>query len=479
MTFCLRGLAIVGSRDNLKICLSKLIELTEETMQKVLAALLVLLVALASAQTTDTATTALTPTGNGAIFFHPDGTSASHWDAMRILNYGPDGTSNWDKLSEIAPYRGHLKDEIAGTSNAGAVIHATGTLAHASSFGLDEEGNEIVSANGTTNTVMEDALAAGLGTALLQTGSLIEPGTAAFVSEAERRAEYEEIALEVVESGVDIMLGAGEEWLLPEGVQGKFGEGARTDGRNLIEAAATAGYTVVYTRDELLALPETATKVLGVFNVEDTFYDMTEGEARAEGLPYYLDTAPTIAEMMAFALPRVSANEKGFLIVAEEEGTDNMCNNGNAGGCLEALKRADNAFRVIAEFTEQNPNTFMVTTSDSNAGGMQVVAAEDFIEDPTADSVLPGTADNGAPIDGVEGTESKVFVSAPDASGEVHPFAISWTTYGDVGSGVIARAHGLNAAEMLPASGVKNSDIYKMLYMTLFGEDLRQTALAQ
>lgn len=25
------------------------------------------------------------PTGNGAIFFHPDGTSASHWDATRIL----------------------------------------------------------------------------------------------------------------------------------------------------------------------------------------------------------------------------------------------------------------------------------------------------------------------------------------------------------------------------------------------------------
>jgi alkaline phosphatase len=456
----------------------------EETMQKVLAGVLVLLVALASAQTTETqtpeATTALTPTGNGAIFFHPDGTSAGHWDAVRILNYGPDGLSNWDQLDAIAPYRGHLKDEITGTSNAGAVIHATGTLAHASSFGLDEEGNEIVSANGTTNTVMEDAVAAGLGTALLQSGSIIEPGTAAFVSEAERRADYEEIALEVIESGVDIMLGAGEEWLLPEGVQGRFGEGARTDGRNLIEEATAAGYTVVYTREELLALPETTTQVLGVFNVEDTFFDMNEGEARAEGLPYYLDSAPTMAEMMEFALPRVSQNQNGFLIVAEEEGTDNMCNNGNAGGCLEALKRADDTFGVIASYIETNPNTFMITASDSNAGGMQVVSAEDFIDEPTADSVLPGTAENGAPIDGMEGTESKVFVSAPDASGEVHPFGISWTTYGDVGSGVIARAHGLNAAEMLPTSGIRNTDIYKALYMTLFGEDLReQAALTQ
>ena len=451
-------------------------------MQKVFAALLVLLVALASAQTTTQtteATTSLTPTGNGAIFFHPDGTSAGHWDAARILNYGPDGMLNWDKLDAVTPYRGHMKDEIAGTSNAGAVTHATGTLAHAASFGLDEEGNEIVSANGTTNTVMEDAIAAGLGTALLQSGSIIEPGTAAFVSEAERRGDFEEIALEVIESGVDIMLGAGEEWLLPEGVQGQFGEGARTDGRNLIEEAIAAGYTVVYTKDELMALPETATKVLGVFNVEDTFYDLNEGEARAEGLPYYIESAPTIAEMMEFALPRVSSNENGFFIVAEEEGTDNMCNNGNAGGCLEALKRADDTFGVITEFIDSNPNTFMVTTSDSNAGGMQVVAAEDLIDDPTAESVLPGTAANGAPVDGMEGTETQVFVSAPDANGEVHPFGISWTTYGDVGSGVIARAHGLNAAEMLPASGIKNTDIYKALYLTLFGEDLRQAAMAQ
>ena len=44
------------------------------------------------------------PTGNGAIFFHPDGTSASHWDITRILYYGPDGFLNWDRLPVIAPY---------------------------------------------------------------------------------------------------------------------------------------------------------------------------------------------------------------------------------------------------------------------------------------------------------------------------------------------------------------------------------------
>lgn len=407
------------------------------------------------------------PTGNGAIFFHPDGTSASHWDVTRILNYGSDGELNWDRLPFIAPYRGHLADLLGGTSNAGAVTHATGTRAYSASFGLDPEGNEYLSANGTTNTIMEEAVKAGLGTALVQSGSLIEPGTAAFVSEARRRQDYEEIALEVVKSGVDIMLGAGEEWLLPQGTQGRFGIGKRTDRRNLIKELQSQGYTVVYTRDELFSLPKEVTKVFGVFNVEDTFNDRTEEELRVQGLPNYIPSAPTIAEMTEFALNRVSGDKQGFLVVIEEEGTDNFCNNLNASGCLEAFKRADDAAGTILNFIEQNPNTFMVTASDSNAGGMQLLDVE------SADEPLPANDEvSGSAIDGVDGTGTKPFISAPDLNGNSFPFAVEWGSGDDVGSGVIARAAGLNAEELMPTTGISNTDIYRMLYFTLFGEKI-------
>lgn len=95
--------------------------------------------------------------------------------------------------------------------------------------------------------------------------------------------------------------------------------------------------------------------------------------------------------MIDFALSRISGSENGFLLVAEEEGTDNFCNNGNASGCLEALGRADDAFGTIATFIEQNPDTFMVTTSDSNAGGMQIVDATDEEGQPSSASPLPPT----------------------------------------------------------------------------------------
>lgn len=418
-----------------------------------------LLIGSAMAQSTPT------PTGNGAIFFHPDGTSASHWDATRILNYGPDGQLNWDRIPVMTTYRGHLLDQVGGTSNAGAVTHATGTRVHASSFGLDPDGNEYISANGSYNTIMEEALAAGLGTALVQSGSLIEPGTTAFVSDALSRRDYEEIALEVVESGVDIMLGAGEEWLLPEGMQGRFGVGKRTDGRNLIAELEDMGYTVVYTRDELSSVPDEMARVFGVFNVEDTFFDRSEEELRSEDLPNYIASAPTIAEMSEFALNRITRNPNGFLAIIEEEGTDNMCNRLNASGCLEAFKRADDAAGVLLDFIAANPNTFMVTTSDSNASGLQVLDVE------SADEPLPANDDeSGSAIDGVDGTGTMPFMSAPDLQGNSFPFAIEWGSGDDVGSGVVARAAGLNAEEMMPHTGIVNTDIYRMLYFTLFGE---------
>lgn len=407
-----------------------------------------------------------TPTGDGAIFFHPDGTSAGHWDATRSLYYGPDGSLHWDRLAALTTYRGHLADQLGATSNAGAVIHATGTRAHAASFGLDPAGREYVSADGSTRTLMETAVAAGLGTALVQTGSVIEPGTAAFVAAVPRRQDYEEIARQVLESGVEILLGGGEEWFLPRGVRGRFGEGARSDGRNLIERARELGYTVVYTRAELRALPPTARRVLGVFARGHTFHDRTEEELRQAGLPHYLPGAPTVAEMIDFALARLGTSPRGFLLVAEEEGSDNFCNVGNAAGCLEALRRADDAFGVMRAFIERRPNTLLLTTSDSNAGGIQVVNV-------AADATLtPRTAPNGAPLDGSGGTGTAPFRSAPDAQGRSFPFAIGWTSYDDAGSGVLARAHGLRATELLPATGIQNIDVYRILYETLFGRRL-------
>jgi alkaline phosphatase len=77
---------------------------------------------------------------------------------------------------------------------------------------------------------------------------------------------------------------------------------------------------------------------------------------------------------------------------------------------------------------------------------------------------------NGAPLDGKEGTLSTPFISAPDQNGKEYAFGITFAAYSDVAGGVLARAAGLNS-DKLPFN-VDNTDIYRLMYLTLFGKNL-------
>jgi alkaline phosphatase len=349
----------------------------------------------------------------------------------------------------------------------------------ADSFGLDGD-RPITALSGKRMSIMQEAVRAGFATALIQTGSLTEPGTAAFVASVEERGNHDEIARQVIESGVDVILGGGERALLPEGVMGRHGSGGRTDGRNLIQRAKELGYTVVYTRAELLALPPTVTRVLGVFAHWHTFNDRTEEALRAAWLPLYVPTAPTIAEMSRASLEILSRNPRtaarGFFMVSEEEGTDNFPNAANAPGSFEAGRRADDAFEVYREFVRRNPSTLLLTAADSSAGSKNIVDWRGTVAEP-GHVVGKGPVNSGpdgrfvyAPFDGVDGAETSPFVSAPDRFGNSFPFAVAWAFRWDLAGGISVRAEGKNADIVRRLGVVDNTDIYRIMYVTLFGK---------
>ncbi len=442
--------------------------------RKIIGLTALAMVALAGCTNSTSNQTTANPSSQGnVIFIHPDGTSASHWGAARMLNYGPDGKLNWDKMSNSGVYLGHLKNQLTATSNAGAVIHATGVKVNDDSFGLDENEQPIVAASGKPQTIMEEAVEAGKATAIINSGIIPEPGTGAFVAKTKTRREFTEITKQIVESGVDVILGGGEVFYLPKGTAGRYAkaeESQREDGLNLIEEAKKKGYTVVYTRDELLDLPADTKKVLGIFAATDTYNDESEEDLKEKNLPLYVSDTPTVSQMLQATLKVVSQNSNGFFIVLEEEGSDNFCNYNNAKGCIEAIKRADDAVGVAMEFIDKkNPNTLLVTAADSDAGGLEVIGGT--TEKFPLDKPVPEKGDNGAPWDGKDGTATLPFVSGPDKQGKNHPFAIAWGGFNDFTGSIVAKTHGLNASE-LPTT-VDNTDIYSLMYLTLFNKEIK------
>lgn len=399
------------------------------------------------------------------IFIHPDGTSLAVWNAVRMLYVGPDNKLNWDNLPNMGIYLGHMTNSLTATSNGGGTIHAYGVKVGVEAYGQDDNHQIPTARSGKKMSIIKEAMQSGIKTGLVNSGSIIEPGTGAFVASVNARKEDQEIAKQTILSGVDVIMYGGEEWLLPKGVKGFHCEGKRTDGLNLIEEAKKLGYKIVYNRNQLLNIEPDVNKLLGIFSEGHTFNDKTEEDQQKENLKNYKANTPTLAEMTEIAIKILSKNNQQFMLVVEEEGTDNFGNKNNAKGMLEALKRADDAIGVAMKFIETNPNTLLITCSDSEAGGMEVVSyTEDYFP---FDKPIPKFAPNGSPYDGINGSESFPFRSAPDKFGRTFPFVISWSTTDDVCGSVLVRATGLNS-EFVKGT-IDNTDIYKYMYLTLFG----------
>ncbi|NEQ25002.1 MAG: hypothetical protein F6K28_39105, partial [Microcoleus sp. SIO2G3] len=311
----------------------------------------------------------------------------------------------------------------------------------------------------------------------------------------------------VIRSGTDVIMGGGELYMLPIGTTGfhvtaeiDAGE-TRPERRptiNLIELAQSLGYTVVYTEDQMNAAVNGANppeKLLGVFAADNTFDDTTEEELglnTANPSPLYVETAPTVAEMLDASLKIVQRDPDGFFVVLEEEGTDNFGNNNNSVGTIEAVRRADAAIGVAMDYVNtQDPNTMIVTAADSDAGGLQVVQFAPYTR-PSGNFTpnQPAIADaepqvpfiNVNPtttsgtrnfLDGVNGSTASAtdpfrpFQSQPSLDGPMGNFGIGWVGTPDFPGSIVSKAYGLNA-DLLPST-LDNTEIYRMMYQSLFG----------
>ena len=267
------------------------------------------------------AMTQAVPTGN-VIFFHPDGTGLNHWAAHRMYFHGLDGISNWDRLPNMAVYRGHMGNLIHGTSHAGATTHAFGYKVDAfGSFGRDGDGNvgrdrHIRSLSGFNGSVMREAANAGIPVGVVNDGHIGEPGTGAFLAEVGNRDNWQEITRQMIlgrpgmnDTAPWVIMGGGEADALPQGTTTlhrnvneerrapvNSRQSLRTDDLNLVAAWNAMGsgnlsndptqrddFIVVRTRAEferlqqaLQAHPRYAPRVLGLFAFQDTFNDRNE-----------------------------------------------------------------------------------------------------------------------------------------------------------------------------------------------------------
>lgn len=400
--------------------------------------------------------------GGSAIFIHPDGMGANTWSAVRLTQVGPDGRLAWDRLPRAAVYVGPMRDRVHASSDGGATTHAWGVRSETESYGMIR-GQPIPAArSGKPLSLMREALAAGKAAGIVNTSSVTEPGTGAFLAAVADPDDDPAIAAQILEARPQIILGGGERWFLPTGVRGAHGMGARTDGRDLIAEARAAGYAIVRTRAELLSLPDDTQRVLGLFAADALFEEGSEEALARRGRAAFRVGAPRFDEMMAVAQRLLEGAPQGFLLVGNEETTDNLGGDNNATAVIEAGAGADRAIANALALAQRDPAVTVIVASDSDCGGLLVRGRE-----LPGDGPVARRSPNGSPQDGVAG---RPFWSAPDRDGRRLPFVISWAGANDGAGGLVARGMGPGAA--LLTGTVDSTDIYRALYLGLFGHEL-------
>lgn len=414
---------------------------------------------------------AAAPEPGNVILIHPDGSSLNAWNAFRIATVGPDGLTHWDRLPGVALYRSHFADGLSPTSHGGGTVHAWGVKVVADSYGTDG-GAAIRARSGADAPLLVEAMRAGLAVGIVQSGQIAEPGTGVFLVSSPKRSDYVGIAAAIIGSGADVILCGGEKHLLPAGAKGRHGAGARPDERDLIAEARAAGYTVVFTREELAAAAadEGVRKLLGVFAEDATYAAAAEEVLAGLGQPLFDPAAPTVAEMTGAALRVLARTGKRFALVVEEEGTDDFANSQNASGVFESFRRADAAIGLARAFVAEHPATLLLTAADSDASGLQVVGLGRRLAPDQPAPAVPAVTKLGNPVDGVAGQGTAAFLSGPDREGRRFWFGVSFSSPGDLVGGVVVRAEGLNR-ERLPVN-LDNTDLYVPMWETLFGREL-------
>jgi alkaline phosphatase len=408
---------------------------------------------------------------NSAVIFNVDGASLTHWTAARLLAVGPDGLLNWDRLPAMAEYRTHSKDRLVVGTNPLNTALAYGVKVGLGSYGTDGD-QPLVALSGKPLSIMEEARAAGKSIGLVNTADLTEGGTGAYLGKFGYPGSPElytpemihrqrcAVALQLLEAKPDVMLGGGERYFLSTQQGGVHAKSGPCPASALTPARLDSlGFRIAYDKARMAELAQNpGGPVLGLFAAM-----IMRGE---EG--FDPSKAPTLAEMVEAALRILERNPKGFLLVINEEGVDDYSNVLDAPNAFKAVLQADQAIGVLREFIEKRPDTLLVVTADSPAGGLSLLNRLSNSKTSMEEGKpLPARDPDGAPLHGASGAGTVPFVSKPDEAGRTHAFAVAWATRSDVAGGVIARGMGKNS-DLLRGS-LDNPRLYRVIYQTLFG----------
>lgn len=230
-------------------------------------------------------------------------------------------------------------DALITDSAAGATALASGQKTYNGAIGVAPDTTAI-------KTLLEMAAENNQRTGLIATSSITHATPACFYAHQPSRSMNEAIALDMIQSPVDLFMGGGRKF---------FSE--RSDSVNLLDSLKSNGFQIY---DEPAAIDASGSHKIACFIADH------EPVSYLEGRKEYL------SEATAKALDYLD-NDQGFFLMIEGSQIDWGGHANNSDKIIAEMLDFDRAIGQVLDFAEKDGNTLVVVTADHETGGYAIV----------------------------------------------------------------------------------------------------------
>ena len=310
--------------------------------------LFVLVASFISCKTTDNQNQSVQETTpKNIIFLLGDGMGYPQITAAKYAH----GNLNMTSMPYSGTVYTHSHDSKVTDSASSATAFAGGYKTNNGMLGVLPDSTTVV------QSIAQYANELGKSTALMATSRITHATPAAYAIHHYDRGQEYIIAEKYVDSGIDMLLGAGSNYFLPESAGG-----TRPDERNLISEMEEMGYLYLDTEEELSQI-----------DGQDRVIAFLEGGDLAQAA----ERGDQAGQLVDAAINQLSQNEEGFFMMIEGSQIDWQGHANEAELMIEELIDFDGIVGNVLDFAEQDGNTLVIVTADHETGGLTLPSAGD------------------------------------------------------------------------------------------------------
>lgn len=270
-----------------------------------------------------------------------DGMGISQLSAAMHTSAAP---LNIEACPVVGFHKAFSSSDLVTDSAAGATAFACGVKTFNGAIGLGAD-------TLPRPTILEQAHREGLATGMVATSTIVHATPAAFAAHQPLRILYEQIAVDIATSGVDLLIGGGK----------RYFDRRKADDRDLIAELQTRGYIVEdYYYGDLSQVRPNPERGFIFFTADNHPLPVNQGRS-------YLAYASRLA---AEFLDR--RGSKGFFLMVEGSQIDWACHANEGRLAVQETLDFDRAIGQVLEFAERRGNTLVIITADHETGGLAI-----------------------------------------------------------------------------------------------------------